>query len=296
MKGNVLFIGAGKLGRALGGVIASRGVTVSYWDAAPGAVPDQRPLEDLVPAARTVFFCVPTKALAVAARAAAPHLKKGAIAVCVSKGLEEGTARNAREIVSAALPRVPFVFLGGPLLAGEIGVGKPGIGVAASKDRAARDHVAALFKGTPLAVETSADADGVVWSAILKNIYAVALGIAEGLGWGSNAKGWLTSEATIEADALIILLGGKRGTFIGTAGLGDFVATGFSPLSMNRTAGEEIARTGRCIVGSEGCLTLPMFLKRLGAARAAKFPLLGALRRIIVEARPASETFSRLLA
>jgi glycerol-3-phosphate dehydrogenase (NAD(P)+) len=295
MKGNVLFIGAGKLGRALGGVLERAGSRVAYWDKMPGAVKDQRPLDELVPTATTVFFCVPTKGLDEAARATAPHLKKGTVAVCVSKGLEEGSGRHAREIIAAALPRAGFVFFGGPLLADEIGAGKAGIGVAASKSRAARGRLAALFEGTPLVVESSADEDGVVWSAILKNIYAVALGVAAGLGWGSNAKGWLTSEATIEADALIALLGGKRGTFIGTAGLGDFVATGFSPSSMNRRAGEEIARTGRCTVGSEGCLTLPTLLKRLGPGRIAKFRLLAALRAVILDARPASAAFGGLL-
>src|SRR5689334_6825784 len=128
MKPSVVFIGAGKLGAALGAVMGPNAGSVASWDVTPGKVPDQRPLGELLPSAGIVFFCVPTAALRDAAKSAAPHLKKDAAVVSVSKGLERGSLAMAEEILGKEA-RTPFVFLGGPLLADEIAAGKTAVGV-----------------------------------------------------------------------------------------------------------------------------------------------------------------------
>lgn len=293
-KTRVLILGAGKIGRALGGAMRRNGADPSFWDKIPGAVPRQKPLAALVPPAAAVFFCLPSWCLREAAESVAAHLRRGVPVVAVSKGLEAGTLLPAGGILNQVLPGAPFVFLGGPLLADEILKGRPGVGVAASTDRAALASVARLFVGTKLRVEISDDASGVVWSAVLKNVYALGLGMAEGIGWGANMRGWLVAKAAEEAGGILEDLGGRRETFHGTAGIGDLVATGFSPRSKNRSAGEAIARKGKSPHVSEGMASLPQLLAVLGP-RSRKYPLLTIIASVVVGRKKARRAFEKLL-
>lgn len=292
-KPRVLILGAGKIGRALGSVMKPN-AAVSYWDKVTGVVPRQKPLAALVPSADAVFFCLPSWCLREAAEAAAPHLRKDVPVVAVSKGLEAGTLLPPDGVLNQVLPGAPFVFLGGPLLADEILKGRPGVGVVASADRATLARVARLFAGTRLLIEISDDASGVAWSAVLKNVYALGLGMAEGLGWGANMRGWLVAKAVEEAGGILEDLGGRRETFHGTAGVGDLVATGFSPHSKNRSAGEAIARRGKSPHVSEGMASLPQLLAVLGS-RARKYPLLTSIKTVILEKEKAKRAFEKLL-
>jgi glycerol-3-phosphate dehydrogenase (NAD(P)+) len=235
----VVMLGAGKIGSAIGRTLAKNGVRVAYWDALPGKVRGQKPLAEIVPRASGLFLCLPSWCLREAAQSVAPLLRRGAFVVSVSKGLERGTQLASDAVLHQVLPEgAPFVYLGGPLLADELLKGQPGVGVAASADPAALRKMRALFAGTRLKIETTDDVAGTVWSAILKNVYAIGLGMTEGLGWGANARGWFTAKAVAEAGGILEDLGGRRETFHDTAGVGDFVATGFSPHS-RRAMGQE---------------------------------------------------------
>lgn len=288
-------LGAGKIGSALGKTLSSNGASVAYWDALPGKVKGQKPLEALVPGAAAVFLCLPSWCLRDAGASIAPLLSKKTAVVSVSKGLERGTMLASDGVLHQVLPAgTPFVYLGGPLLADELLKGQPGVGVAASADPAALRLMRRLFAGTRMRVETTDDVAGVVWSAILKNVYAIALGMTEGLGWGANARGWIVAKAVAEAGGILEDLGGRRETFHDTAGVGDFVATGFSPFSKNRTLGEHWARTGKAPHESEGQVSLPALLKTLGT-RARKYPLLMTLKATLIDRKKARRVFEKLL-
>ncbi len=288
-------MGSGKLGSAFAKTLAKKRVRVDAWDVLPGKVPKQQPLEKIVPGADAVFLCLPSWCLRDAAARLSPLLSKKTFVVSVSKGLEKGTLLTAAELLHQALPDgAPFVFLGGPLLADELSAGQPGTGVAASADPAARRKMAALFSGTRLAIEPTDDVAGTVWSAILKNIYAIGLGMTEGLGWGANARGWFVAAAVQEAGDILVDLGGRRETFHGTAGVGDLVATGFSPYSKNRTLGEAWAKHGKAPFESEGQVSLPPLLKLLGA-RAKKRRLLMALKATLMDGKTTKKAFENLL-
>ena len=288
-------VGAGKIGSAIGKVMGSNRVRVDFWEALPGKVKRQKPLAALVPGASAVFLCLPSWSLRDAGASIAPHLSPKTFVVSVSKGLEKGTLLPSDGILRQALPDgTPFVYLGGPLLADELLKGQPGVGVAASADPAALRKMNALFAGTRMRVETSDDVPGVVWSAILKNVYAIGLGMTEGLGWGANARGWFVAKAVEEAGGILEDLGGRRETFHGTACVGDMVATGFSPHSKNRSAGEAIARTGTSPHVSEGMASLPQLLETLGR-RAAKYPALMAIKETLVGGKKARTVFGKLL-
>jgi glycerol-3-phosphate dehydrogenase (NAD(P)+) len=288
-------MGAGKLGSAFARVLSKKRVRVEVWDVLPGKVPRQKPLEKIVPGAAAVFLCLPSWCLRDAATRLAPLLSKKTAVVSVSKGLEKGTFLTADALLHQTLPEgAPFIFLGGPLLADELLSDQPGTGVAASADPAARRMMEKLFSGTRLRIETTDDVVGTVWSAILKNIYAIGLGITEGLGWGANARGWFVAAAVQEAGEILADLGGRRETFHGTAGVGDLVATGLSPHSKNRTLGESWARHGKAPFESEGKVSLAPLLKILGA-RAKKRRLLMALKATLLDGKKTRGVFEKLL-
>ena len=295
MPTRIVMLGAGKIGSAIGRTLSRNGIRVAYWDAIPGKVRGQRPLAAIVPKADAVFLCLPSWCLREAAGSIAPLLRRRAFVVSLSKGLERGTHLASDAVLHQALPPgTPFVYLGGPLLADELLAGQPGVGVAASADPAALRKMRALFAGTRLKIETTNDVTGTVWSAILKNVYAIGLGMTEGLGWGANARGWFTAKAVAEAGGILEDLGGRRETFHDTAGVGDFVATGFSPHSKNRTLGEEWARKGKATYESEGYVSLPPLLKTLGA-QARKYPLLTALKTCLIGKKKVKAVFADLL-
>jgi glycerol-3-phosphate dehydrogenase (NAD(P)+) len=166
------------------------------------------------------------------------------------------------------------VFIGGAMLAAEVGAGRGGVCLLAGRVPRARRAVAVLLRGTSVRVEESGDVDGAVLSAVCKNVYAMALGMADGLGWGSNKKGWLAGRAIGEMAGIIRELGGKVGTAQGTAGTGDLLATGFSPHSHHRRMGQELASNGVMSARSEGAESVPQLVRMLGS-RAKQFPLLG---------------------
>jgi glycerol-3-phosphate dehydrogenase (NAD(P)+) len=288
----VVIVGAGELGKAIGGLVGKKGIAVDFWDANPATVPGQKPLAEIVPLAGYVFFCVPSWAMREAVVGAVPYLPPQAVVFSFAKGIEKFSFQTMAEIVPALLPPTqPFVVVGGPMLAEEISVGKGAIGVFASRNAAALQGARDLFASDDFYVETTDDVEGVALAGVLKNIYAVALGIADGLELSGNQKGWLTSRAICEMRAIATALGVDPDTILGTAGVGDFVATGYSVHSRNRETGIEIVATGKCNIRGEGLNTLPFLIERLGEKKAAAFPLLMLVNTIGIKCSPARAAF-----
>lgn len=288
----VVVVGAGELGKAVGGLIVKKGAAVDLWDANPATVPGQKPLAEIVPLARSVFFCVPSWAMRDAVVAAVPYFSPQAVIFSFAKGIEKYSFQTMAEVVPTLLSSLqPFVVVGGPMLAEEINVGKRAIGVFASRNAAALQSARELFSDDHFYVETTDDVAGVALAGVLKNIYAVALGIADGLELSGNEKGWLTSRAIAEMCAIAEALGAKKDTILGTAGVGDFIATGYSVHSRNRETGVEIVATGKCDIRGEGLNALPFLIERLGKEKAATFPVLMLVNTIGIECKPARAAF-----
>lgn len=291
----VVFVGAGEIGAALAAVIGDR-AAISLWDKDASRVPDMRPLEETVPEADAVFVCVPSFAVREVATTIRPLLRSDAVVVVLSKGIEAVTLKTMDAVLAETLADShPFGLLGGPLLAEEIVAGLPGAGVFASASPEAFARVAPLFAGSNVRLESSDDPRSVALSAVLKNVYAVGLGVADGLNWGWNGKGWLAGISLQEMKRIAAELGGKASTIEATAGAGDFLATAMSPDSRNRTAGREIAQRGTCTIESEGCRSLPFILSLLGE-RASEYFFLSALDRIVVLHEDPKTVFKQLLA
>jgi glycerol-3-phosphate dehydrogenase (NAD(P)+) len=290
----VVVIGGGELGKAVGILLKKNNITVELWDADPSVVPDQKPIAELVSQARFVFFCVPSWAMRVAVTGVLPYLTPDAVVASFAKGMEKDLLQTMAEMVPTLLPPTqPFVVVGGPMLAAEIAAGKKAIGVfaASSRDVRALGELRNLFSSPDFAVETSDDTAGVALAGVLKNIYAVALGIADGLEFSGNEKGWIAARAIREMREIAATLGMNADVALGTAGAGDFIATGYSVHSRNRETGIEIVATGTCSIRGEGLNALPFLIQRLGKEKAAAFPLLMLINTIGIECQPARSAF-----
>jgi len=168
---------------------------------------------------------------------AAPHVAPGAPVVSLAKGVEQGTLLRMTQIVGQLLPQSPVGVLTGPNLAHEIAAGQPGASVVAFTDLTLAEEMMGVFGNPRFRVYTNDDVVGCELAGALKNVVAIAVGMAHGMGFGDNTKASLITRGLAELSRLGVALGGRPLTFSGLAGLGDLVATCSSPQSRNRTVG-----------------------------------------------------------
>ena len=218
------------------------------------------------------------------------------------KGFDAETARLPHEIVREAHPRATCGALSGPSFALEVARGQPTAVVIAASDARFAAVTAAALNGPRLRIYSSDDLAGVELGGALKNVVAIAAGIADGLGLGRNARAALITRGLAEIVRLGTALGGRAETFMGLTGLGDLVLTCTGDLSRNREVGVAIARGA----------TLDEALARLGhvaegvrSARAARqlahahhtdMPIVEAVCEVLFEAARPDEAVRRLLA
>ena len=168
-----------------------------------------------------------------------------ALVVSVTKGLEGGTGKRMTEVITETLgghDPATIGLLAGPNLAREVMAGHPSATCVAFDDLGCATDIQHLLGGDRLRIYTSSDVVGCEISGAVKNVIAVAAGLADGLGFGMNTKAALTIRGLAELARLGTAMGGDPLTFLGLAGAGDLMATCASPLSRNRSVGEQIAR------------------------------------------------------
>lgn len=195
-----------------------------------------------------VVWATPSQRLRENARGLLPLLPRPALHASAAKGLEQGTLLRMTEVlaeelastVAAAPVTAPVAALSGPNLAGEIAQGLPAASVAAAADPDARARLRDLFNSPSFRVYTNDDVIGVELGGALKNVIAIAVGIAVALRSGDNARAALITRGLVEIARLGVALGASASTFAGLAGLGDLLATAMSPHSRNRALGERI--------------------------------------------------------
>ena len=167
------------------------------------------------------------------------------IVLGATKGLERGTGRRMSEVVREELgadAMARYAILSGPNLAKEVAQGMPSSTVVASSDVAAASDVQELLNSSTFRVYTNTDVVGVELGGALKNILALGAGMTDGMGYGDNGKAAFISRGLAEITRLGVAAGANALTFLGLAGIGDTIATCYSPLSRNRFVGQEIAK------------------------------------------------------
>ncbi len=275
----VAVLGAGSWGTALAIHFARSGSRVVLWAREPEIVAGinerrRNPLflpESEVPAgvrvtadvgeaaagAEAVVLVVPVQFARTVLRELRPHLPDGAPVVSASKGIEVASLARMDQLVAAELgtPEEAFMALSGPSFASEVAAGLPTAAVLAGRDEAASRVLQAAFSNRAFRLYTATDVVGVELAGALKNVVAIASGMAEGLGLGQNATAALLTRGLHEIARLGVRLGGRAETFRGLAGMGDLVLTcSRGSLSRNRSVGERLGRgerLGEIVAGRE---------------------------------------------
>lgn len=239
-KNKILIVGKGEFGTALEQVLSKNGNNqVTLW----GKSPD-------LPLAEVVFMAVPTFAVSDVAQKVKDTQDKGTVLVVLSKGLG-GKGETPWELAEKVWTG-PQVLISGPMIAEELTASQPGWAMTAGTSGSAVSKIISFFKKTNLNLQKFGDLIGLSWSGPLKNLYALGLGMADGRGKGLNYKGWYVQQAVGEMAEITAHFGGRKSTAYSIAGLGDLVATGFSPNSSNFQLGKHLAEGKKIAKISEG--------------------------------------------
>jgi glycerol-3-phosphate dehydrogenase (NAD(P)+) len=194
--------------------------------------------------AELVVIAVPAQTLREGLREWAPLIPKDAIVVSLMKGIELGTTRRMTEVIGevAGIPPERLAVVSGPNLAREIAARQPAASVVASVDALTADLVAEACATPYFRPYTSSDVIGCELGGATKNVIALAVGMAEGMGLGDNTKATIITRGLAETVRLGVALGADQATFLGLAGVGDLIATCMSPLSRNHRVGVGLGR------------------------------------------------------
>ena len=205
--------------------------------------PELRATSDLVEAvhsADVVVMGVPSQGFRSALEQVAEHLRAWVPVLSLTKGLEQGTQLRMTQVINQTLPGHPAAVLTGPNLAREILEGNAAAAVVATPDPVVAEYLQQIFHMNLFRVYTNPDVAGCEIAGALKNVIAIAAGMADGLGTGDNTKAMVITRGLDELSRLGEAMGGQFATFSGLAGMGDLLATCMSPHSRNRHVGEQL--------------------------------------------------------
>jgi glycerol-3-phosphate dehydrogenase (NAD(P)+) len=197
-----------------------------------------------IAAADIIVSVVPSEFLRSVLSRLVPHMRTGQIIVSATKGVENETLLRMTQVIAenTAGLSIPVGALSGPSFAQEVAEGQPTAVTVAFDERAVAGLVQREFSSESLRLYTSTDVTGVELGGALKNVIAIAAGIAAGMGLGYNSTAALITRGIAEITRLAVSCGGRRETLAGLSGLGDLVLTCTGTLSRNRTVGFELGQ------------------------------------------------------
>ncbi|MEG2349084.1 MAG: NAD(P)H-dependent glycerol-3-phosphate dehydrogenase [Hungatella sp.] len=229
------------------------------------------------------------------------YCQEGQIVVNVAKGIEESTLMTLSEIIEEELPGANVAVLSGPSHAEEVSRGLPTTCVTGAKNRQTAEYIQTIFMSPVFRVYTSPDILGIELGGSLKNVVALAAGIADGLGYGDNTKAALITRGITEIAKLGTRMGGKFETFCGLSGIGDLIVTCASTHSRNRRAGILI---GQGASMEEAMQEVKMVVEGVYSAKAAlalskkygiSMPIIEQVNQVLFEGKPAAEAVKDLM-
>lgn len=235
------------------------------------------------------------------ARRLSPLAAQGQKILNVAKGIEEHTLMTLSEIIGEEIPQADVAVMSGPSHAEEVGRGVPTTIVVGAKTRATAEYIQNLFMNEVFRVYVSPDILGMELGGALKNVVALAAGIADGLGYGDNTKAALITRGITEIARLGTAMGGRFETFCGLSGIGDLIVTCASMHSRNRRAGILIGQGKSC---SEAMAEVKMVVEGVYSAKAAmelaekynvQLPIIEQVNRILFEGKSADQAVKELM-
>ena len=315
-------IGSGTWGTALAVLLTGNGHEVELWSAVPAEVealtatrrhpnlgdtpiPEKirvtGDLEQAMKDKELLVLSVPSVYVRETAHRMAPFLKEGQVITNVAKGIEDTTLKNLSEIIEEELPAARVTVLAGPSHAEEVSRGLPTTCVAGAHRRQDAELVQNLFMSPVFRVYTSPDMLGIELGGALKNVIALAAGIADGLGCGDNTKAALITRGIAEITRLGTAMGGSPETFSGLTGIGDLIVTCASMHSRNRRAGILI---GKGYTMDEAMKEVKMVVEGVYSARAARalskkyqvsMPIVEQVNEVLFDGKPAKDALYDLM-
>ena len=316
-------VGAGAWGTALADLLTRNGHDVMLWAYEPDVVesinrkhensrflgghalaPTLQATGDITKAvegAELITLATPSHVLRSILRSAAKSLPRSAPLVVASKGIEKGTLCLMTEVAEQEISGATVVALSGPSFAKEVVTCQPTAVVVASEIDGVAADAQRAFSSPYFRAYTHTDVIGVELGGALKNVMAVATGIAEGLGLGFNARAALVTRGLAEMTRLGMALGSEPSTFAGLAGLGDLVLTCTGSLSRNRAVGVEIGK-GRTLeevlrdkeTVAEGVVTAQS-ARELAAREGVEMPIVDTVNRVLFEGQAARSAIAALM-
>ena len=258
-------------------------------------------LADVVAHADVLVMGVPTHGFRGTLEALAPYLRPWVPIISLSKGFEQGTKLRMTEVINQVLAGHPAGVLTGPNLAKEILAGHAAAAVLAMADEQVAERLQQLFAAPGFRVYTNTDVIGCEVAGALKNVIALAAGMADGLGTGDNTRAAVITRGLSEMTRLGGAMGGRPSTFAGLAGMGDLVATCVSHQSRNRYVGEQLGR-GRALADivaemnqvAEGVKAVPVVYE-LAEQYGVELPIVSEMYEVIVHGASAADAYRGLL-
>ena len=316
-------LGAGSWGTALAVVLHKNGHEVTIWSIAQNEIDmlkKEREHKDKLPGVKIaeeiglttdlkeaisgrdmLVVAVPSPYIRSTAKSMAPYVEDGQLLVSVAKGIEEGTLMTLSAILEQEIPQAEVAVLCGPSHAEEVGIGLPTTLVAGAKRKETAERVQSTFMNEVLRVYTSPDVLGMELGASLKNVIALAAGMADGLGYGDNTKAALITRGISEIGRLALKMGAKYETLSGLTGIGDLIVTCASKHSRNRKAGMLI---GEGYTMEEAMKEVKMVVEGVYSAKAAmelsakydvSMPIIEQVNEVLFDGKSAKEAVMDLM-
>ena len=316
-------LGAGSWGTALSVLLSDNGHQVTMWSIdenevkmlnekrdhetkLPGVkLPDQLQitgdLEDTVQGKDFLVLAVPSPFTRLTAAKMSPYVTEGQIIVDVAKGIEESTLMTLSQQIRQEIPQADVAVLSGPSHAEEVGRRLPTTCVIGAATRKTAEYLQSMFISKVFRVYTSPDILGIELGGSLKNVIALAAGIADGLGYGDNTKAALITRGIAEIARLGVKMGGKIESFTGLTGIGDLIVTCASVHSRNRKAGYLIGQ-GKSV--QEAMDEVKMVVEGVYSAKAAaklaekyqvSMPIVEEVNKVLFEGKAPAEAVDDLM-
>lgn len=316
-------IGAGSWGIALSWLLTNNGCDVTVWsiieseitmlqkehehkEKLPGVILSDTMtfstnLKETISGKDFLILAVPSPYTRSTSKMMAPFVTQDQIIVNVAKGVEENTLMTLSEIIEQEIPQAKVAVLSGPSHAEEVGKGMPTTIVIGCNDHSEAVYLQDIFMSEVFRVYTSEDVKGMELGAALKNVIALAAGMADGLGCGDNTKAALITRGITEIARLGVTMGCKRETFYGLTGIGDLIVTCASMHSRNRRAGILI---GKGATMDETMKEVKMVVEGVYSAKAAlglskkyqiSLPIIEQVNAVLFDGKKASDAMSELM-
>lgn len=248
-----------------------------------------------------LIMVVPSACVRETAQKLSAYVKEGTVIVSASKGIEESTLMTMTDVVSDCIRQSRPAVLSGPSHAEEVAKGLPTACVVGAQDEETARMLQKLFMSACFRVYISPDMQGIELGGALKNVIALAAGIADGMGYGDNAKAALITRGMVEIGRLGMAMGGKFETFSGLTGIGDLIVTCASMHSRNRRAGillgqgysmEEAMKEVNMVV--EGVYSARSALK-LAEKYHVELPIIEQVNKVLFEGKDSRQAVAELM-